>query len=132
MDLKEFIENTLISIVGAVNEAQYKLNDTGVIINPSVVDHNSDSTTTSKGVQVIDINFDIAVSVSKESNNGKGGGIAVLQAVTLGAESKNKEENGQQNRIQFKVPVVLPVKDNLTNEVAKERYEILHAIASGL
>lgn len=85
MDLTDFISQTLISIRDGVQSANkdknlYQMNTTN------------------------DVEFDIAVEVSEEKSNQKGGGVAI-RVVEGKLSSENKSRESNISRIKFKVKV---------------------------
>lgn len=97
MELKEFVQNTLVSIAEGVQEAskiwktksehkdeRFIIVDMGNIKEGNV------------------INFDVAITTSSEkSGNMKGGGKILVAELGLGGESKQSTENV--SRVKFKV-----------------------------
>lgn len=57
---------------------------------------------------VIDVDFDIAVSVNESNTDTIGGGLTVASFFSAGGNSENKNESSAVNRIKFRLPLVLP------------------------
>lgn len=116
MDLKDFVSQTLVSIIEGVKEAQEhaKENDSfvnpgGLMRNTSNVGDNSlwDNRTNNYAQQVT---FDVAVSAEDSSTGGAK--VKVLAGIIggdVGGEKGNK--NSVASRVQFTVPVLLPAHD---------------------
>ena len=114
IDLKEFIEKTLVNVLAGVSSAQQDVNF-GQNISPSKIGdlvfppeanifhlvHMGCFTT---------VKFDIAVT-AEEASSAQGGGGLKVAVVSLGAEGKTSLSNTSVTRIQFAVPVLLPAVD---------------------
>lgn len=96
MELKQFIEETLISVVEGVEEANKKHNR----FQLSELFHSG------TGVSGQNVEFDVSVMVNESQEKGKKAGIFVALA-NLGAEkssdSKTIEANQNTHRLKFKV-----------------------------
>ena len=106
MELRDFISGTLVDIQGGVNDAihQAKEGEIPGAINPvwgAVQD------TARQDIQFV--SFDIAVAVSESADSGLKGGIKVMGMGVDGTTTEFKE-NSHTSRIQFTVPVILPVQ----------------------
>ena len=106
MELKEFIKGVLRDVTDAVSESQKELSN-GAVVSP--MDTNNDlKAYVMKGDKyrtVSDIDFDIAVTVSAESDKGGniGGSIRVLSASLGGKVAVTNEEV---SRVKFSIPIV--------------------------
>jgi hypothetical protein len=99
MDIKTFVSESLTQIILGIEEAQ-KTNANSVI-NPVR------RLTAEKTIQ--DIDFDIAVTVEKET--GTKGGIAVFAgAIGLGTQGQSKASDITASRIKFSIPVDFQLK----------------------
>jgi hypothetical protein len=116
MELKEFINQTLVQLIEGVKLAQNQTRSLDGEINPYLPevllkDKVLDSRmfrlggTVEKNVFFID--FDVAVTVI-ESDNIKGGGSINVAAIKLGAGGESNTTNTQQSRIKFIIPITLP------------------------
>jgi len=116
MDLKDFISQTLISIVDGVKESQAYAENHNAFVNPgglmrntSAVDANAiwDNRTNNYAQQVT---FDVAVTAEDSSEGGaKVKVLAGFLGGDIGGEKGNR--NTVANRVQFTVPVLLPSQD---------------------
>jgi hypothetical protein len=115
MDLKEFVSETLISIVSGVADAQKKVEELDAKVNPAGLRTNYKSTdnavwdhSNNNYAQII--TFDVAVTAE---DNAKAGAkvkvIAGLFGADVNAETGNK--NSLVTRVKFSVPILLPPQD---------------------
>ena len=111
MDVKDFVETTLVQIVEGINIANGKLNGTGAIISSKNVRPLRDGTTynTDTGHLVNLIEFDVAVTVIEKDTAGGGGGIKIA-GISIGGQLQNETANQSVSRIKFSVPLTLPAK----------------------
>jgi hypothetical protein len=90
MDLKEFIENTIIQITDGLNAGHKYVTEnkfgTGV-----------DSTHMRR------INFDIAVTVNESDKTGVGGKLSVANIVKIGSDKEIINNTSSYSRIQFHI-----------------------------
>lgn len=122
MELNEFVNQVIISVIKGVNESQALLKNTNAIVNPSTIKDGYLSGTNRK---VIDVNFDVAVTTSEEGNNNKGVKISVFETFSGGVGKETKTANQTVSRVSFSVPVVLPTSDNLSEEAMKKQITAL-------
>ncbi len=106
MDLKEFIASSLSQILMGVDDAIKETKGTKGAINPlkgEIMDNLEEITQLVK--------FDVAVTVSEKGTSEGGVGIKVM-GIGLGANVKGSREqnNISVSRIQFAIPVALPVQ----------------------
>jgi len=116
MDLKDFVSETLLSIITGVTDAQEKAKEHGAHINPAgLMRHTTkiadnaiwDNRT---NVYAQPVSFDIAVTAEDTAQGGAK--IKVLTGLfggDLGGEKGSK--NAVASRVQFVVPVLLPGQD---------------------
>tara|TARA_A200000159_G_C7324943_1_gene340501 strand:+ start:252 stop:629 length:378 start_codon:yes stop_codon:yes gene_type:complete len=109
MELKDFISKTLIEIYSGVNDAirEIDTNNLGGAINPMDTSH----------IQKVDLKdyasplkFDIAVTTSDKDAGDFKGGIKVW-SVEIGGSSASEKSNSEVTRVQFSVPMLLPITD---------------------
>ncbi len=117
MNLKEFIQETIVEICSGIEGANKELREKGVdaLANPEKA-YPLETTSQVYGVWQPDqplyptiqmLKFDVAV-YAKEGTETKGGiGVAVA-SIVLGSEGKSQADSGSESRIQFGVPVMLP------------------------
>lgn len=104
MDLKDFVAETLKEISEGVRAAQAA----GVDANPRVRGRNVEGRASS-GSPIKEVRFDVGVSVSEES--GSDAGLRVMiPGISGGLGSSSGGGSTAQNRVQFSVPLALPVR----------------------
>lgn len=106
MDVKDFIEATLIQIVEGTKAAADKIKDSGFVISPRhirgshpelVIDHNSDC-------MVSLIEFDVAITIN-ETDKGQGGAGISIAGIHLGGKVESGSLNQTVSRVKFMVPL---------------------------
>lgn len=125
MQLDEFVKQVIISVVAGVNESQNLLKDISAIVNPSTI---KDDYIDGMSRKVINVNFDVGVTITEEGANSKGIKIAVFDVLSGKADRETKTANQTVSRVSFSVPVALPVFDNLLEEAQKKQTESLRTI----
>lgn len=116
MELKQFISQTLTSIVEGVAEAQAQTEAHGAFVNPGGLMRTTKSISNDA---IWDnrnnnfarlVNFDVAVTI--EESAGTGGKIGVATGLlNLGAGGESTNRTSAANRIQFSVPLLLPTTE---------------------
>jgi hypothetical protein len=108
MDLRKFIAETLTQIIGGISDAQENMlefqkgedsNYTAPYVNPNPVSENHK--------KLSDIEFDVAVTVSKGNSAEGGGGLSVM-GVSIGGKGASEQTNSSVSRIKFSIPVSYP------------------------
>lgn len=101
MDLKTFIQTTLVQIVQGTEAAITEIAkmDSNAKVNP-FASHGSYS-------DPKDVDFDVAVTVTDEKSGGGDAGIAVAM-FRFGAKGEVKLESQAVSRIRFSIPVAVP------------------------
>jgi len=113
MELKDFIEKTLVSIVDGVDAAKEQLKGRGVLINPLMKDDGSSVVAVrgryehGEGEYRIAQNIEFNVVVSAETNDGGKLGISVLTGFLKGGMVK-EDKSAHITTIRFTVPISLP------------------------
>lgn len=111
MELRAFVEQTLVHIVDGVKAAQHQVVESGAIVNPKGLAEagkragylfDSDS-----GRQAQGIEFDVAVTTS-ESGEATGAVGIFVGPVQLGVKGKSGSSSSDVARIKFDVYVLLP------------------------
>ena len=112
MDLKDFISETLVQITQGVQDAQEKIKNTGCLINPEGFYQGENVKIGYKNefIHVQKVKMSVAVRVIE--NTETKAGLGVVSAIfTAGVSNKDGETNTVSNRIEFEVPISLPVMD---------------------
>ena len=114
MDLKTFVSQALTSIVEGVVEAQAATAKYNAFVNPGGLMRSTQSVSTdavwdnTSNNYARLVNFDVAVTAEEgTSTNAKIGVVTGLLGLSAGGTTQNKEQ--AVSRIQFAVPVLLPV-----------------------
>jgi hypothetical protein len=114
MQLRDFVAETIKEVIEGVVAAQAYAKEKGAVVNPKLNFHNYnqdlllDSAT---GRPTRSISFDVAVTAAEGTKTQ--GGIAVFTGVLgLGSKGQSEKSNETVNRIQFSVPVSLPIGEH--------------------
>jgi len=120
MELNAFIRETLAQIVSGVREAQEATQQHGANINPTDIYFQRDGQHNAYGAMPQDVHFD--VGLTNTETGGVQGGIGVfLGAFKMGTEGKADTQTSAVTRVQFTVPVVLPLGKSMKEEVEATR-----------
>ncbi|OGU01590.1 MAG: hypothetical protein A2X82_15585 [Geobacteraceae bacterium GWC2_55_20] len=119
MDLKDFIKEAIKDISEAISEMNGELAEVGTIVNPKDVhptiknedvygylmkeQENSDYR---RPVHLI--RFDVAVSSATKKDGKEGIGVNVV-GIKIGKDGTQADESKMSSRLQFSIPVALPV-----------------------
>lgn len=108
MNIKDFVETTIVQIVEGVNSANVKLKDLGAIVTSKDVRPLREGTTynTTTGDLVNLIDFDVAITINEKDTTGGGAGIRIA-GINIGGELKNEVNNQSLSRIKFSIPLTL-------------------------
>lgn len=128
MDLKEYIEKSLYSIIASVVNVQKSVNELGVIVYPSTI--KDDYIDIHGKRKVMNIKFDVAVTVDEKSGIEKGFSIKVVELLSGGIKATENSQNQSVSRINFEIPVAMPVLDVLSEEAKQNQQKNLDKIAS--
>ena len=114
MELHEFVKITLEQIVLGVSSAQTAIADTGARVNPKDLSRLGPGDgilfDPKTGRPVQEVAFDIAVTISQGREAHAGAGIFV-GVFGFGAQGKKEGRRSHVDRIQFSVPLSLPIQD---------------------
>ncbi|BCS52958.1 hypothetical protein [Geobacter sp. SVR] len=119
MDLKDFIKEAIKDISEAIAETNSELLGVGTIVNPK------DVVPSSKNEEVYGfllkeqenqdyrrpvhlVKFDVAVSSATKKDGKEGIGVTVV-GIKLGKDGTQADESSMSSRLQFSIPVALPV-----------------------
>jgi hypothetical protein len=111
IELRDFVAETIKHVIDGVVMAQEHVKEKGAVVNPRLGFHIDSQTvmidkTTQQPVQ--SISFDVAVTAAEGTKTQ--GGIAVFTvALGLGSKGQSERSNEIVNRIQFSVPLALPI-----------------------
>ncbi len=113
MELKDFVSETLKQVIEGVKMAQEATKESGGKINPKGIYTTSTNsnpqlyTENNELVQIIE--FDVAITTTEDDKT-KGGVGVFVGAFGVGVQGESNNQNSAINRIQFKVPIILPVQ----------------------
>ena len=117
MELKDYISETLVQITNGIIEAQKRLQDSDVIINPAQtfgskgdfwIGKNQDKGPVARRVQEVEMKIGV---ISTEETTGDGGAKLHLGVLNLGAGIEDKGMERNENYVKFSIPVSFPVTD---------------------
>lgn len=128
MDLKDYIEKSLYSIIAAVGGVQENVNELGVLVFPSTVKEGFIDESGKQ--QLMNIKFDVAVTVGKNTTQDKGMSIKVIELISGGIKTTDTNQNQSISRINFEIPVAMPILDNLDDKAKEKQSKNLERIAS--
>lgn len=130
MELKEYTKIAIEQIVSAIAEANVEISKNNAFIASSGV-YSSGNIGISKVViddytnrTVMNVEFDVAVEVSEQSNAGVGSHISIvvpLFKTEIGGKLQDASENKYMNRIKFSVPVALPEDQKVLNAILSDK-----------
>ncbi len=134
MNLKDFVEETLSSIIDAVTELQEKYEGSEALINPQP-SHGTDDQLEERASEddvrrIQNVAFDIAVT-APSADGGGGGSIKKVAAVNLGTTGTGAISAEQLSRIRFEIPISLPMSSDdarraaLLNEERERKREMI-------
>jgi len=110
MELKDFVKETLISIIEGVVSAQGS--DVGKHVNPkwsSSVGKESSHAYVAPGDHLARlIKFDVAITVTEASGAEGGGKISILSS-KIGVEGHSSNEKSTASKISFEIPITMPM-----------------------
>ena len=117
MELKDYIAETLVQITNGIIEAQKRLQDSDVIVNPAKtfgskgdfwIGKNQDIGSVARRVQEVEMKIGV---ISTEETTGDGGAKLHLGVLNLGAGIEDKGMERNENYVKFSIPVSFPVTD---------------------
>ena len=120
MDLKEFTTQTLVQIAEGANEANRQLEHIGGFV-PNAGILNCKKYMESGVENVVDVEFDVAITAMESEGRGGGAGIKVVSALHLGGNMESKVENQTVSRVKYTLPLVLK-KNEESNGTPEDAY----------
>jgi hypothetical protein len=104
LQLRDFVAETIKQVIDGVATAQVYAVKKASVVNPR---------THPSSTPIQSISFDVAVTAAKGTTTQ--GGIAVFTGfIGLGSKGQSDKSNETINRIQFSVPVILPIGSHCT------------------
>ena len=114
MELRDFVTQSLVHIVSGVAEAQKKLKGTSARVSPRMrstdKEHTIGQAEMDGGQPVSYVEFDVLVNATKGKGS-KGSVGLVVGALGLGTQAQSEAKSGEESRIKFKVPIILPLQE---------------------
>ncbi|HHF2855212.1 TPA: hypothetical protein ACPJZ8_004438 [Vibrio diabolicus] len=127
MELQQFVKEALTQITLGVKEAQADIRDAGGCLNPAVrISHQpsqSHVSSLSDGQNIYTVDFDIAISVTENSDTSADGKLTVASVLSFGGGASSSESNSTLSKIAFKVPLALPVDPVSSQKLKTEDLE---------
>lgn len=113
MDLKEFTKQTLLQIVEGAHEANNALASSSARVLIEAPRHAKKYIYNSSDVaiNVIDVDFDVAITATETEGANGGGGIKVMGVFNAGGEIESRTENQTVSRVKYTIPLVLGSKN---------------------
>lgn len=117
MEIKDYIAETLVQITKGIKEAQNRLKDEDVIVNPGKtfgsqgdywIGKQQEHCAVMRRVQEVEMKIGV---VSSEEVTGDGGAKVHLGVLNLGAGVEEKGVERNENYVKFSIPVCFPVSD---------------------
>jgi hypothetical protein len=111
MELKEFIKETLTSIISGVAESQAYIREKNIEceVCPKIKSKYEETGCifSDSGKPIRNVDFDVSVNVAEKV--GSKGFIAItISQIGLGKEKNKENTSGQDSRIKFSIPITLP------------------------
>ena len=117
MEIKDYIAETLVQIAEGIKEAQNRLKDEDVVVNPGKTFGSPGNYWIGKGQKhgsvirrVQEVEMKVGV-VSSEEATGDGGAKVRLGVFNLGVGIEEKGVERNENYVKFSIPVSFPVSD---------------------
>ena len=111
MKLDDFVSETLKQIITGVVAAQEYGNTQNAKVNPITARFHSNTeghaNCRETGVPLQKVEFDVAVTVAEEQTSANDGGS--VGSISVASANSNSSQNSSVSRIQFEVPVLLPI-----------------------
>ena len=128
MNLKDFVSETIISIIAGVCDSQQKANEYNAHVNPAGLMRNTATTSTNAvwdnrtNVYAQPVSFDVAVTA--EDSAQAGAKVKVLSLIGGDVGGQMEKKNAVASRVQFVIPVLFPAQDIGDPEARRSRMKI--------
>lgn len=111
MDIQEFIKETIKQITIGTSQANKEIEQYGALLPDTSCSVNRENCQYYNegwvSRRIVEVNFDIAVTVAQNDDSSIGGGIKVC-GLNFGTDKSNCNSNQTSSRVQFKLLLVLP------------------------
>jgi len=113
MDLKTFVADTIVQIIEGVKAAQERTKGTGGYVNPPIASMSANEMMkqglfVAAGGYAQLMKFDVAINATEGTQTGGKVGV-VVGVLSLGAGGQSNAESVASSRVQFCIPLSLPV-----------------------
>ena len=121
MELKDFVSETVRSIIEGVKDAQDSAKNNSALVNPGGLSRginnksNNSNWDNSNNVYEQPVSFDVAVTI-EEQTGGKGTIKVLGGIINADVGGQATAVSGSVNRVQFVIPVMLPVQEIANTE----------------
>lgn len=106
MELKEFIKCVISQVTDAVKESQEEVQNGAVIVPNEEIEGEIRTKSSRKYVSMLKFNIELTTTSSDKAEKG----IHVLSSIIGGKYDCNENtESGKSTRIEFSIPIILPV-----------------------
>lgn len=113
MKLDKYVEETIKQVITGIGAAKSFGEQHNAQVNPASATFSSGNDSvifcSNTGVPIQEIRFDIAVAVSEGNTETEAPEITVGSSTIVGNNSTTETSNSSVNRIQFSIPVLLPI-----------------------
>lgn len=114
MKLDKYVEETIKQVITGIGAAKTYAEKNNAQVNPASASFSTSNSTniiycTNTGVPIQEIKFDVAVSVAEGSTETDAPELTVGSTTVTGNSSTTETSNSSVNRIQFSIPVLLPL-----------------------
>lgn len=113
MKLDKFVEESIKQVISGVDAAKKYGDAHNAQVNPASASFSTKSETivycSNTGVPIQQIEFDVAVTVTKVTSSTEESGSNVGEVSVAGNTSSTGSENSSVSRIKFTIPVLLPL-----------------------
>lgn len=121
INLEDFVFEVLRQIINGIKKSQAHAKSNGALINSRTIYRTTKGDLkldiSNHGINVEEIEFDVAVTVSSQGNL-KGGMGLFIPAVGIGYQANKETGNSIVSRIKFKVPVAFPPQEETIEDVS--------------
>lgn len=136
MDLRQFVKESLVQIVGGAQDSAEEVRKSGGIVNPAV-SHASGRgkdghfATLDNGASIFLADFDVAVTVLESDEAGGQAKAGLLKVFSAEVGGKMKSATESISRVRFKIPLAFAV-DPQSEADRKKKGDIVEAMVRAL
>lgn len=114
MELREFVKDSVVQIILAIEDANRELEGHNAVVSPRChFDTNGKYLADSDERSVLTeaFEFDVAITADSKTEAGGKGGIKVMGFIDAGGGASHEIKNSSVSHLKFRVPVLLPPND---------------------